>query len=156
MKLLRDTIRTVILQESALPVHSFINTLAGWASLANLGYDNEIVLDHGDCLSVLSIELDEEAGDYAWVNNLYTTDSEGNQNSLCYRKGYAKQMMQLLTRAADQHGVTLELIAAPPAWMRRADPSLPDKDELARFYAKHGFVETSRNSAQIYMKRGQQ
>ena len=62
-------------------------------------------------------------------------------------------MMQALTQAADKHGITLELIAAPPPAMRRQDPTLPDADQLALFYAGHGFYETSRNSAQVYVKR---
>tara|TARA_Y100001938_G_C8072916_1_gene424238 strand:+ start:1107 stop:1580 length:474 start_codon:yes stop_codon:yes gene_type:complete len=154
MKLLRETIRKLLQEEQeVMPVNSFIKTLAASATSAKLGYNNEIILDHGECLSILSIELDEESGEHAWVNNLYTTDTTGRPSPDCYRKGYGKQMMSLLTRAADQHGVTLELIAAPPAHMRRQDPTLPDKDELARFYAKHGFIETDRNFAQVYMRR---
>ena len=116
-------------------------------------YDIEIVQNHGDCLSILTMEIDEEAGDYVWVNNLYTTNNRGKPDPMCYRKGYGKIMMQALTQAADQYGVTLELIAAPPPRLKRQRPSLPDKDELARFYAQHGFVETDRNSAQVYMRR---
>ena len=147
------SLKRTLLVETTQPIHSFIKTLAASATTANMGYDNEIILDHGECLSILSIELDEEAGDYAWVNNLYTTNRQGKPDPTCYRKGYASQMMTLLTQAADQHGVTLELIAAPPARMKRQDPTLPDKDELARFYAQHGFVETDRNFAQVYMRR---
>ena len=65
-------------------------------------------------------------------------------------------MMGLLVKAADQHGITLELIAAPPPHMKRQDPTLPDKDELARFYAKHGFETTKANFAQVYMQRDPQ
>ena len=152
MSSLRNTIRTLIL-ETQEPIYGFIDTLATSATSANLGYNNEITLDHGECITLLSIELDEEAGDYAWVNNLYTTNKRGQPDPGCYRKGYASQMMSLLTRAADQHGVTLELIAAPPARMKRNDPSLPDKDELASFYGRYGFEETDRNPMQVYMTR---
>ena len=114
-------------------------------------YDIEIVQNHGECLSILTMEID--GSNEIWLNNLYTTDSEGNQSSDCYRKGYASQMMQTVTHLADKHSITLELIAAPPPAMRRQDPTLPDANQLAEFYAGHGFYETSRNSAQVYMKR---
>ena len=147
------SLKETLLVETTQPIHGFIKTLAASATTAKMGYDNEIILDHGECLSILSIELDEDSGEHAWVNNLYTTNREGKPDPSCYRKGYASQMMQLLTQAADSHGVILELIAAPPTWMKREDPSLPDKDGLARFYAQHGFVETDRNFAQVYMRR---
>ena len=81
-------------------------------------------------------------GNIAWVNSLHTTDSQGKPSPLCYRKGYTKQMMSLLTQAADSHGIILELIAAPPGRLKRQLSELPDKDGLAKFYAKHGFVVT--------------
>jgi len=157
MKLLRETIRKILKEEQEImPVDHFINGLANQADHASMGYDNEIVIDHGECLSILSIELDHDDGSYAWVNNLYTTDGEGEAAPHCYRKGYAKQMMELLTATADEFGITLQLIAAPPAYLTREDPTLPDKDELAKFYAKHGFEETDRNYAQVYMTRSPQ
>jgi GNAT superfamily N-acetyltransferase len=114
-------------------------------------FDIEIMMNHGECLSILTMEID--GPNQIWLNNLYTTDLRGRQSSHCYRKGYGKKMMQALTQAADTHGITLELIAAPPPAMRRQDPTLPSADELAKFYAGHGFYETSRNSAQVYMRR---
>ena len=114
-------------------------------------FDIELIMNHGECLSILTMEID--GPNEIWVNNLYTTDVQGKQSSHCYRKGYGKQMMQVLTQAADKYLITLELIAAPPPAMRRQDPTLPDADQLAEFYAEHGFHETSRNTAQVYMKR---
>ena len=142
------------LLENTQPVHSFQETLASLVDSSSFdGYADELVLDHGECYTILQIALDEESGEHVWVNSLYTTDKQGKPSEGCYRKGYAKQMMSLLSRAADQHGITLELIAAPPPHLKRQLPSLPDKDELARFYAQHGFVETDRNFAQVYMRR---
>ena len=114
-------------------------------------YDIEVMINHGECLSILTMEID--GPNEIWLNNLYTTDQRGRQSQDCYRKGYGSQMMQAVTQAADKYSITLELIAAPPPAMRRQDPTLPDADQLAEFYAGHGFYETSRNSAQVYMKR---
>ena len=95
-------------------------------------YDIEIVQNHGDCLSILTMEID--GANQVWLNNLYTTDLRGRQSQDCYRKGYASQIMQALTHSADKYSVILELIAAPPPAMRRQDPTLPDADQLAEFY----------------------
>ena len=114
-------------------------------------YDIEVMMNHGECLSILTMEID--GPNQIWLNNLYTTDLRGRQSSHCYRKGYGKKMMQALTQAADKHSITLELIAAPPPAMRRQDPTLPDKDELAKFYGRHGFYVTKSNFAQVYMQR---
>ena len=114
-------------------------------------YDIEVVQNHGDCLSILTMEID--GANQIWLNNLYTTDLRGRQSQDCYRKGYASQMMQAVTHLADTYSITLELIAAPPPHIRRQDPTLPDANQLAEFYAGHGFYETSRNSAQVYMRR---
>ena len=142
------------LLENTQPVDAFQATLASLVDSSSFdGYADELILDHGECYTILQLALDEESGEHVWVNSLYTTDKQGKPSEGCYRKGYAKQMMSLLTQAADQHGVILELIAAPPPRLKRQLPSLPDKDELARFYAQHGFVETDRNMAQVYMRR---
>ena len=142
------------LLENTQPVDAFQETLASLVDSSSFdGYADELILDHGECYTILQLALDEESGEHVWVNSLYTTDKQGKPSEGCYRKGYAKQMMSLLTQAADQHGVILELIAAPPPRLKRQLPSLPDKDELARFYAQHGFVETDRNMAQVYMRR---
>ena len=142
------------LLENTQPVDAFQETLASLVDSSSFdGYADELILDHGECYTILQLALDEESGEHVWVNSLYTTDKQGKPSEGCYRKGYAKQMMSLLTRAADQHGITLELIAAPPPQLKRQLPSLPDKDGLASFYAKHGFVVTKSNMAQVYMRR---
>ena len=148
------SLKEALLLENTQPVHSFQETLASLVDSSSFdGYADELILDHGECYTILQIALDELSGEHVWVNSLYTTDKQGKPSEGCYRKGYAKEMMLKLTQAADQHGVILELIAAPPPRLKRQLPSLPDKDELARFYAQHGFVETDRNMAQVFMRR---
>ena len=71
----------------------------------------------------------------------------------CFGKGYAKEVLTLLTQAADSHQIELYLIAAPEARLRREHPYLPDKDQLAQLYARYGFVEDFRNPFQVGMTR---
>ena len=112
---------------------------------------HSLTLNHPGCHTVLDIEVD--GPDALWVNNLDVVGANGKPDSACFRKGYGRQMLSLLTQAADEHGVTLELIAAPPAYLKRQMPDLPDKDQLAALYGDYGFYETSRNFAQVHMRR---
>jgi hypothetical protein len=154
MKILRETIRSILL-ENTLPVDAFQDTLGALVDSSSFdGYANIFYLQQGECLAILEIHIDEsESGDRAWVNSLHTTDVRGKPSAACYRKGHAAQMMSRLIQAADQHGITLDLIAAPPPQMVRQDPNLPNADQLAKFYARFGFVETKRNIKQVYMTR---
>ena len=144
--------RTLLVETSAL--QSFERTLASSVTTSfDDGYATRYVLDHGECFTILEIHIDEPTSSVAWVNSLHTTNRQGIPDAQCYRKGYASEMMTRLVDAADQHGITLKLIAAPPPHMKRQDPTLPDKDALARFYARHGFKTTKSNFAQVYMQR---
>ena len=152
---MKYSLKRHLLVETTQALDAFQETLAASVTSASFdGYADTFILQQGECLVILEVHIDDlEEGDKAWVNSVYTTDTQGKPSEGCYRKGYAAQMMSRLTQAADQHGITLELIAAPPPRLKRQLPSLPDKDELASFYARHGFVETKRNMAQVYMRR---
>ena len=152
---MKYSLKRHLLVEATQPLDAFQEMLATSVTSSSFdGYADTFILQQGECLVILEIHIDDfEQGNKVWVNSVHTTDSQGKPSEGCYRKGYAAQMMSRLTRAADQHGITLELIAAPPPHLKRSLPSLPDKDELAKFYAKHGFLETKRNMAQVYMRR---
>ena len=64
-------------------------------------------------------------------------------------------MLEALTKAADETGTHLTLIAASEAYYKRMYPNieLPDKDQLAALYAQYGFVEEYSNYAQVKMNR---
>ena len=152
---MKYSLKQHLLVETSQSLDEFQETLAASVSTSSFdGYADKFVLFQGECLTVLEVHIDgRETPNTAWVNSIHTTDAKGRPSEGCYRKGYAKEMMLKLTQAADQCGIVLELIAAPPAWLKRQIPSLPDKDELAKFYAKYGFIETKRNMAQVYMRR---
>ena len=154
MTTLKYSLKRTLLVETPTHTDLFQETLAASVTAASFdGYADRFVLDHGECFTILEIHIDDPLTPKAWVNSLHTTNRQGIPDAQCYRKGYASEMMTRLVDAADQHGITLELIAAPPPHMKRQDPTLPDKDELARFYAKHGFKTTKSNFAQVYMQR---
>ena len=64
-------------------------------------------------------------------------------------------MLEALTKAADETGTHLTLIAASEAYYKRMYPEidLPDKDELAALYGDYGFNEIYSNYAQVKMQR---
>lgn len=154
MSLLREYIKEMLLESeqddfSKSPV---VKKLAKSLQPISISDDGAIFSrSFGDCIVELSIF--PEGPNEIWVDKIETFDSGRNTNRNCFRKGYATKVLEALTTAADGHGVTLTLIAAPEAWQRRQYPDLPDKDELAAFYSRFGFVETSRNYAQVYMER---
>ena len=144
--------RTLLEQESS-PSSLMLTTLIELvdAHESHGSGSHTFVLNHPACYSVLDIEVDGPQA--IWVSNLDVVGKNGKPDPRCFRKGYGRQMLALLTHAADEHGVSLSLIAAPPAYLKRQFPSLPDKDQLAELYAQYGFEPQSRNPAQVKMYR---
>ena len=148
------SLKEALLQEVATQTDEFIETLTSSVTSASFdGYADSFSLKQGECTTVLEIHIDDPNESIAWVNSLSTLGKEGKPSPDCYRKGFGGQMMQALVQAADAHGITLELIAAPPAYLKRQMPELPDKDQLAEFYGDYGFHITQKNSAQVFMRR---
>ena len=121
-------------------------------------YGRKIVLDRGDCIVTLDMEMlgTGENSDYVHLGYLEVTDKEGDPHPACYRKGYAGELLQFVIDTADKHQVTLGL-SAEGVPTEDIDTiygiDMPDMQELANFYARYGFKETGRNSGQIYMQR---
>lgn len=98
----------------------------------------------------------EDGNGGIWIDKIEVVKTDTRElHPQCFRKGYAKQMLEALTKAADVTGTRLSLIAASEPYYNRMYPGieLPDKDELADLYMGYGFVETSRNYAQVHMSR---
>jgi len=154
MSLLREYVKTLLAEseQEAFSANPVVLQLMKFLTPVEVTDRGAIFsMAFGDCLVELTI-LPEGAGEI-WVDKIETFDSGRNTNQNCFRKGYATQVLKLLTQAADAHGFSLQLIAAPEAWQKRQYPDIPGKDELAEFYSRVGFVETSRNYAQVYMER---
>lgn len=156
MQISKEELRQIIKEELSLvleqdlsPVSRMLTSLGSMQQTDRFG-EPILVLDYGNCKVVLKVEV---IGEVLWVESLDVVGNDGRPNPECFRKGYASEMMKLLTQAADDHGVTIKLIAAPPPRIRRQFPELPDARGLANFYSKHGFVEISNNPMQVEMTR---
>ena len=159
MKTLRKTIRQLILEsEGYIEEHPFFEALRSYVDEADGDYGAAfLALRHSDGCSTeayIAINDEDEKGGI-WIDKIEVVNSERHLDPQCFRKGYAKQMLQALTRAADETGTHLTLIAASEPYYRRMYPhiSLPDKDQLADLYMGYGFVEEYSNYAQVKMNR---
>lgn len=139
--------------------HPYFEALRNYVDYAAADYWQGIIKTHhpDGCSTEAFIAInDEDDTGGIWIDKLEVVNTKTRKlDPACFRKGYAKQMLQALTRAADETGTPLTLIAAFEPYLGRKYPDLdlPDKDELAQLYSKYGFVETSRNFAQVHMKR---
>ena len=147
------SLKELLLEQETSASSSMLTALIGLVDIhqSHGSTSHTLVLNHPSCRSVLDIEID--GPNQIWVNNLDVVGKNGKHDPQCFRKGYGRQMLSLLIRAADEHGVSLTLIAAPPAYLKRQFPHIPDKDQLAELYAQYGFYETQRNPAQVHMHR---
>ena len=164
MKLLRETIRKLILEneekawEDTMEVHDFWHALVPFVDDAEADYGAGFVAHrHSDGCSTeayLTINQEDDTGGI-WIDKIEVVNSSRDIDPQCFRKGYAKQMLQVLADAADESGTPLALIAAREPYYQRLYPGieLPDKDELADLYTQYGFEETERNYAQVHMTR---
>ena len=138
--------------------HPFFAALRAHVDEADGDYDSAFVaLRHSDgCSTECYIALnDEDDKGGIWIDKIEVVNSERHLDPECFRKGYAKKMLEALTKAADETGTHLTLIAASEAYYKRMYPEidLPDKDELANLYMGYGFVEEYSNYAQVKMNR---
>ena len=138
--------------------HPFFEALRSHVDEADGDYGSAfIALRHSDgCSTEAYIALnDEDDKGGIWIDKIEVVNSERHLDPECFRKGYAKQMLEALTKAADETGTHLTLIAASEPYYKRMYPGidLPDKDQLADLYMGYGFVEEYSNSAQVKMNR---
>jgi len=162
MKSLRETIRQLILEEAQvdhIDEHPYFEALRNYVDYASADYWQGIIkIHHSDgCSTEAFIAInDEDDKGGIWIDKLEVVNKETRKiDPECFRKGYAKQMLQALTRAADESQTHLTLIAAHEPYLSRQYPDVdfPDKDELAALYGDYGFFEEYSNYAQVKMNR---
>ena len=157
MKSLRETIRHLIREEMGyIDEHPFFEAIRKYVDEADGDYDSAfIALRHPDgCSTEAYIGIDEDPAGI-WIDKIEVVNSSRELDPQCFRKGYAKKMLEALTKAADETGTPLALIAASEAYYKRMYPGidLPDKNELAALYGDYGFNEIYSNHAQVKMDR---
>ena len=157
MKSLRETIRHLIREEMGyIDEHPFFEAIRKYVDEADGDYDSAfIALRHPDgCSTEAYIGIDEDPAGI-WIDKIEVVNSSRELDPQCFRKGYAKKMLEALTKAADETGTHLALIAASEAYYKRMYPEidLPGKDELALLYGDYGFNEIYSNHAQVKMDR---
>ncbi len=163
MKQLRQYIRRLLSEQVSkypeVEEHPLIKQLISRATQAYTSHDGTILkfMQSDGCAALLDIRLSEDPSrpDVLYIEQLEVLKYPyGELDYECFGKGYAKEALTLLAKAADQTGTELDLVAVPTAsGKERAYFNLPDKDQLAALYASYGFVETGRNFAQVLMTR---
>ena len=155
------SLREQLLEANSYPQideHPLIDELISHASQNYTSHDGTILkfsFPEG-CATLLDIRTsdDPERPDALYIEKIEVLKYPyGEVDEACFGKGYAKEVLTLLTQAADSHQIELYLIAAPEARLRREHPYLPDREQLAQLYARYGFVEDFRNQFQIGMTR---
>ena len=118
----------------------------------------KLFIDHpaDGCSSHITLSLDDSyktGGIY--IDKLEVVNTQTKRLDIdCFRKGYAKEALALLVKAAEASGTHLSLIATPEASGREREfYELPGKDGLAALYSQYGFVEEYSNAFQVGMSR---
>ena len=162
MKSLRETIRQLILEsEGYIDEHPFFAALRPYVDEVDGDFGSAfIALRHPDgCSTEAYISINDELAALPlpaiWIDKIEVVNSSRELDPECFRKGYAKKMLEALTKAADSSQTHLTLIAASEPYYKRMYPGidLPDKDELAALYSDYGFNEIYSNYAQVKMDR---
>ena len=160
MKLLRKKIRQLILEsEGSIDELPFFKTLRVSVDYAKAdSWQGIVKLHHPDgCSTEAFLALnDEDDKGGIWIDKIEVVKTDTRElHPECFRKGYAKKMLEALTKAADETGTHLTLIAASEPYYKRMYPGidLPDKDQLADLYMGYGFFEEYSNYAQVKMNR---
>ena len=131
MKLLREYIREMLLKEWGGPATMFIEEMnATFYS----GPDGTLIEKFSDGCQVRISLKDHIDSNTVRFDFIETLDSAGKESDECYRKGYARSVMERVVQKADMFGITLELEVGSYGEFGA------DNDDLYRFYGSTGFV----------------
>ena len=155
MKLLRETIRTILEGMNDMKFHPMFIELSSKVSKAKAIQDHGMVTINypkTGCSSQITMSI-EETGIYIERLEVVNTSTK-DMDYPCFGKEYAKEALSILVDAADKTKTELTLVASPEATGKEREfYELPGKDGLVDLYSRYGFVETSRNFAQVWMYR---
>ena len=154
--------RSLLSESYNLSEHPFLIELSKRASRVpkNKSWSAIVIWDHpvDGCSTKVHLAIDDE-GEHPngiWIDLLEVVNTKTRKpDPQCFRKGYARQALAQLVRAADVTQTHLTLIAAHEPYLSRMYPDIdfPDKEELATLYEDYGFFEEYSNYAQVKMNR---
>ena len=126
MKLLRETISRMILEDASTPVSAFVSELTPQVTSHSYdGYVLELEMAHpGGCFLFLDMTIEGS-------NEVYLNTMSVGPHDTCARKGYARDMLERVVSAADSHNITLELLSATGGMI--------SDEDLMQFYSRMGF-----------------
>ena len=144
--------------EDGLDESDFMRTLTNYVDKVEASHDSAYLTIEGSdgCMAQAYLVINDEPQGGIWIDKIEVVKTDtGTLHPECFRKGYARAMLQALTKAADITQTHLALIAASEAYYKRMYPEidLPDKEELAALYEDYGFFEEYSNFAQVKMNR---
>ena len=160
---MKYSLKRSLLTESYTPLEEhplFKELLKGASRTQASSWSAVVVYDHPQdgCSTYIHLAADDE-GEHPngiWVDKLEVVNTETRHpDPQCFRKGYGRQALEQLVRAADVTQTHLTLIAAHEPYLSRMHPHIdfPDKEELAALYEDYGFFEEYSNFAQVKMNR---
>ena len=130
MNSLRETIRHLILENERdyMDEHPFFEALRNYVDTAEGDYDSAYITIEGSdgCMAQANIAInDEDSNGGIWIDKIEVVKTDTKElHPDCFRKGYAKAMLKALTKAADETGTHLALIAASEAYYKRMYPQI--------------------------------
>jgi hypothetical protein len=134
MNLLREYIRQILLTERNGPANMFLDEMK--ASFYS-GPKGTLVEKFPDGCEVRISLKDHTDSDTVRFDFIETVDSKGRESDECYKKGYARNVMETVVNKADMYDITLELEVGAYGEFGA------EHDDLYRFYGSVGFVPST-------------
>ena len=140
MKLLRQVIRRLILEDSSSAIQAFVSELKPQVTSHSFdGYVLELEMAHpGSCIMFLDMTIEDD-------NEVYLNTMSVGPHDTCARKGYARDMLERVVSAADSHNITLELLSATGGMI--------SDEDLMQFYSRMGFKVIEDIGGSYHMRR---
>ena len=130
MKLLREYIRQSLLKEWGSPAKMYKDELG---AMFYSGKDGSLIEKFPDGCEVRMQFKDHMDPNTVRFDSIETVGSDGEETDECYRKGYARSVMEKVVKKADMFGITLSLGVGP------FGESGAGWEDLYRFYGSVGF-----------------
>ena len=131
IELLKEYVKQSLLMEYGDPATMFRNEMS---AMFYRGKDGSLVEKFPNNCEVKIRFRDHVDPNTVRFDYIETTDQYGHESDECYRKGYARSVMDRVVTKADLFGITLSLEVSP---YREAGATF---DDLYKFYSSVGFV----------------